>query len=163
MFRKPNDDEIDVYGLTHRGLVRESNQDHFLIGSLRQRLNVLQSSLPDLGELPISDDRLAFLMIVADGVGGGRKGEAASQLALEEVPQYITQSVRCYYSADTGDTDFTQALETGAIACHKAVRERGAADPETAGMATTVTLRIGGWPFCYLVPVGDPPDHQYRQ
>lgn len=163
MFRKPNDDEIDVYGLTHRGLVRESNQDHFLIGSLRQRLNVLQSSLPDLGELPITDDRLAFLMMVADGVGGGKKGEAASQLALEEVSQYITQSVRCYYSADTGDTDFTQALESGAIACHRAVRERGAADPDTAGMATTLTLWIGVWPWCYLVQVGDSRYYQYRQ
>src|SRR5688500_13868855 len=101
MFRKPADDEIDVYGLTHRGLVRESNQDHFLIGSLRQRLNVRQSSLPDLTELPVAEDRLASLMMVADGVGGGKKGEAASQLALEEVSQYITQSVRCYYSADT--------------------------------------------------------------
>jgi protein phosphatase len=163
MFRKPNDDEIDVYGLTHRGLVRPSNQDHFLIGGLRQRLNVLQSSLPDLGELPIMDDRLAFLMMVADGVGGGKKGEAASQLALEEVSQYITQSVRCYYSADTGDTDFTQALETCAIACHNAVQTRGAADPDTTGMATTLTLWIGVWPWCYLLQVGDSRYYQYRQ
>jgi serine/threonine protein phosphatase PrpC len=163
MFRKPNDDEIDVYGLTHRGLVRESNQDHFLIGSLRQRLNVRQSSLPDLTELPIAEDRIASLMMVADGVGGGRKGEAASQLAVEEVTQYITQSVRCYYSADTGDADFTQALETGAIACHRAVQERGATDPETSGMATTLTLWIGVWPWCYLVQVGDSRYYQYRQ
>jgi protein phosphatase len=163
MFRKPNDDEIDVYGLTHRGLVRPSNQDHFLIGSLRQRLNVLQSSLPDFGDLPITDDRLAFMMMVADGVGGGKKGEAASQLALEEVAQYITQSVRCYYTADTGDTDFTQALETCAIDCHRVVRERGAADPDTRGMATTLTLWIGVWPWCYLVQVGDSRYYQYRQ
>ncbi len=163
MFRKPNDDEIDVYGLTHRGLVRPSNQDHFLIGSLRQRLNVLQSSLPDFGDLPITDDRLAFMMMVADGVGGGKKGEAASQLALEEVAQYITQSVRCYYTADTGDTDFTQALETCAIDCHRVVRERGATDPDTKGMATTLTLWIGVWPWCYLVQVGDSRYYQYRQ
>jgi len=163
MFRKPNDDEIDVYGLTHRGLVRPSNQDHFLIGSLRQRLNVRQSSLPDLKDLPIAEDRLASLMMVADGVGGGKKGEAASQLAVEEVSQYITQSVRCYYSADTGDTDFTQALESGAIACHRAVQERGKSDPDTAGMATTLTLWIGVWPWCYLVQVGDSRYYQYRQ
>ncbi|MDB6035933.1 MAG: hypothetical protein JWM16_6271 [Verrucomicrobiales bacterium] len=40
MFRKPRDDEIDSYGLTHPGLVRPSNQDHFLIGQLRQRFHV---------------------------------------------------------------------------------------------------------------------------
>lgn len=163
MFRKPNDDEIDVYGLTHQGLVRGSNQDHFLIASLRQRLQVHQSSLPEIAGLPVAEDRLASLMMVADGVGGGKKGEAASQLALEEVSQYITQSVRCYYSADTGDADFTQALETGAIACHRAVQERGSTDPESAGMATTLTLWIGVWPWCYLLQVGDSRYYQYRQ
>ena len=162
MFRKPRDDEIDVYGLTHQGLIRPSNQDHFLIASLRQRLKVQQSSLPDLNELPVAEDRLASLMMVADGVGGGKKGEAASQLAVEELAQYITKSVRCYYTADTGDSDFTQALEMGAIECHRAVLARGAEDPDTAGMATTITLWIGVWPWCYLVQVGDSRYYQYR-
>lgn len=163
MFRKPRDDEIDVYGLTHQGLVRPSNQDHFLIGSLRQRLDVRESSLPNLAELPVAEDRLATLMMVADGVGGGQKGEAASQLALEELTQFITRSVRCYYSADTGDSDFTQALEAGAIECHRAVLERAGADPAFAGMATTLTLWIGVWPWCYLVQVGDSRYYQYRE
>ena len=162
MFRKPRDDEIDVYGLTHQGRVRPTNQDQFLIGSLRQRLQVRQSSLPDINELPVTEDRLASLMMVADGVGGGKKGETASQLAVEELTQYITRSVRCYYSADTGDSDFTQALETGAIECHRAVLARGAEDPATVGMATTITLWIGVWPWCYLVQVGDSRYYQYR-
>ena len=162
MFRKPDDDEIDVYGLTHQGLVRSSNQDHFLIGSLQQRLRVLESSLPDTSALPVAENRIAFLMMVADGVGGGKKGEEASQLALQELTQYITQSVRCYYSAQTGDTDFTQALGAGALECHRAVQARGAADPDSAGMATTLTLWIGVWPWCYLVQVGDSRYYQYR-
>jgi len=32
--RKPRDDEIDVYGLTHPGKVRTENQDNFLLPSL---------------------------------------------------------------------------------------------------------------------------------
>ena len=32
--RKPYDEEIDVYGLTHPGKVRKENQDHFLICAL---------------------------------------------------------------------------------------------------------------------------------
>jgi serine/threonine protein phosphatase PrpC len=162
MFRKPRDDELDVYGLTHKGLVRPSNQDHFLIGSLRQRLDVRQSSLPDISELPVAEDRLAFLMMVADGVGGGQKGEAASRFAVEELTQYITESVRCYYAADTGDSDFTRALEAGAMKSHQSVIEHGAADPESRGMATTLTLWIGVWPWCYLLQVGDSRYYQYR-
>jgi serine/threonine protein phosphatase PrpC len=163
MFRKPRDEEIDVFGVTHQGLVRGRNEDQFFIGSLRQRLDVIQSSLPDFSELPVTEDRLASMMMVADGVGGGQKGEAASQLAVEELAQYITESVRCYYSADTGDSDFTRALEAGAMKCHQAVVERGAQNAAFAGMATTLTLWIGVWPWCYLLQVGDSRYYQYRQ
>ena len=162
MFRKPRDDEIDSYGLTHPGLVRPSNQDHFLIGQLRQRFHVKQSSLPDLAEIPVAEERLASLMMVADGVGGGRKGEAASRLAVEELTQYITESVRCYYSAESGDSDFTRALEAGARKSHQAVIERGASDPDSRGMATTLTLLISVWPWCYLLQVGDSRYYQFR-
>jgi protein phosphatase len=162
MFRKPLDDEIDSYGLTHQGLVRPSNQDHFLIGQLRQRFAVLQSSLPDFTELPVAEQRLAALMMVADGVGGGQKGEVASRLAVAELAQYITESVRCYYAADTGDTDFTRALEAGARKSHQTVIEHGAADPDSRGMATTLTLWFGVWPWCYLLQVGDSRYYQYR-
>jgi protein phosphatase len=162
MFRKPLDDEIDLYGLTHKGLVRPSNQDHFLIGQLRQRFHVKQSSLPDLTELPVAEERLASMMMVADGVGGGQKGETASRLALEELTQYITESVRCYYSAESGDADFTRALEAGARKSHEVVIEHGASDPDYQGMATTLTLWIGVWPWCYLLQVGDSRYYQFR-
>ena len=44
--RKPRDDEIDVYGLTHPGKVRKNNQDHLLLGPLRRKLDILETSLP---------------------------------------------------------------------------------------------------------------------
>ena len=70
--RKPRDDEIDVYGLTHPGKVRSDNQDHFLICSLRKQMVVQQTSLPDPDQQSESR-RLALLMMVADGVGGGSR------------------------------------------------------------------------------------------
>jgi serine/threonine protein phosphatase PrpC len=163
MFRKPRDEELDVFGVTHRGKVRESNQDHFLIGTLQQKLNVWRSSLTDLDHMPVAEERLAALMMVADGVGGGQKGEEASQLAVEGLSQYITESVRCYYTSDTGDSDFLRALEQGALRCHESIIERGKADPAYEGMATTLTLFIGVWPWCYLLQVGDSRYYQYRQ
>jgi protein phosphatase len=45
--RKPRDDEIDVFGLTHPRKVRRDNQDHFLICSLRKQVVVRHTSLPD--------------------------------------------------------------------------------------------------------------------
>ena len=69
--RKPTDDEIDFFGLTHRGKVRGDNQDHFLVSSLHKRMEVHLTSLPDTAKVYAEAERLAFLAMVADGVGGG--------------------------------------------------------------------------------------------
>jgi serine/threonine protein phosphatase PrpC len=159
--RRPHDDEVDVYGLTHTGKVRPENQDHFLVGSLRGRLNVRLSSLPDTEKLPVEEERVAAFMMVADGVGGGRSGEEASRTALEQVAQFITEGAGCYFRAGESERDFVSALELAARSWHKAVRERAASDPDTAGMATTLTLFIGVWPWSYLVQVGDSRYYEY--
>jgi serine/threonine protein phosphatase PrpC len=160
--RKPRDDEIDTYGVTDRGKVRPENQDHFVIGSLGKRLNVRQSSLPELSHIPLAEERIAFFMMVADGVGGGLKGEQASRMALEVATKYITESARCYYRLDEENVDLVQSLEEGAKRCHQAIQERAASDPTAAGMATTLTLFIGVWPWVYLLQAGDSRYYLYR-
>ena len=104
--RRPRDDELDVYGLTHTGKVRPENQDHFLVGSLRGRLNVTVSSLPNTETLPVEEERVASFMMVADGVGGGRKGEEASRTAVEEVAQFITEGAGCYFRSGDSKRHF---------------------------------------------------------
>jgi protein phosphatase len=154
--RKPRDDELDVYGLTHKGNVRRDNQDHFLICSLRKEMVVLHTSLPGMSQLPAGAERLAFVAMVADGVGGGTRGEEAARLAVETVTQYISGSMRCYYAAnETDDAEFTQALEDAALQCHADCLQRASQDPEARGMATTLTLLLGVWPRAYLLQVGD--------
>ena len=69
--RKPRDEELDVFGLSHVGQVRKQNQDHFLLASIQKRLHVLQTNLSEQQRLPLADRRLAFIAMVADGVGGG--------------------------------------------------------------------------------------------
>src|SRR4029079_9216009 len=130
--RKPRDDELDAFGITHKGKVRPTNQDHFLLGSLRQRFNVRQSSLPALDHPHVVHARVASLIMVADGVGGGQKGDQASQLAVEEVTQYVNESARCYYHNAASDENFVRDLEQAALKCHRAVVERGASDPDSS-------------------------------
>ncbi len=158
--RKPRDDELDVWGLTHPGRVRASNEDHFLLGSLHKHLEIKATSLP--GGFHPSDDRLAFLAMVADGVGGRAAGEEASRLALAEVTQYVTQSTNCYYQADARANEFIDILQEAATRSHQKVQERAQADRELRGMATTLTLWIGVWPWAYLLQVGDSRYYLYR-
>lgn len=162
--RKPRDDEIDVYGLTHTGKVRKVNQDHFLICSLRRDLIPVSTSLPDVSGLGGSPERLAALAMVADGVGGGPMGEEASRLAVESITDYVAQCAHCYYAAVTTDeNEFTTALTEAALRSHTTVAERAQADAEHRGMATTLTLWIGVWPDVYILQVGDSRCYMLRQ
>ncbi|MEO7987860.1 MAG: hypothetical protein ABI766_15145, partial [Gemmatimonadales bacterium] len=66
--RKPREDEIDLHGVTHPGKVRQDNQDHFVLCSLRKQLVLRFSSIPDAADLMAESERLASLIMVADGV-----------------------------------------------------------------------------------------------
>ena len=161
--RKPFDEEIDVYGLTHVGKVRRDNQDHFLICALRKQMVVHQTSLPAPDRLGGGPERLAFLAMVADGVGGGVKGEEASRLALEAVTQYVAGTMRCYYATGgEDDLEFTRSLQEAALQSSGEVRRRGEEDPDYQGMATTLTLFLGVWPKAYLLQVGDSRCYVFR-
>ena len=67
---RPRDHELDLYGLTHPGLVRDENQDHFLLGTVHPQVVIHGTSLPEVDRLPTRGQRLATVMLVADGVGG---------------------------------------------------------------------------------------------
>lgn len=154
--RKPVDEEIDVFGLTHRGKVREVNEDHFLICSLSKHMEVHQTSLEHTDRL-FSDQaqRLAFLAMVADGVGGSEAGEEASRLAVEAVTRYVSESIHVYYTTDpSDDRAFVQTLTDAARRSHEDLR-RAREEADGASMATTLTLFIGVWPRAYLLQVGD--------
>src|SRR5215213_9535368 len=162
--RKPRDDEIDVYGLTHPGKVRKDNQDHFLICALKKQVVVHLTSLPETDRLLSEPERLAFLAMVADGVGGGVKGAEASKIAVEAVTQYVGNCRRSYYATRLGDDlSFSAALKEGAMQCHDELIRRGDEDPDYRGMATTLTLFLGVWPRAYLLQVGDSRCYLLRQ
>lgn len=159
---RPRDDQIDAFGLTDIGLVRKENQDNFVLGSLHKSLRVLSTSLPTPELLEMPSERLAFLGMVADGVGGATGGETASRATLEIVAQYLTHTMQTYYSADASDEQaFMEALTAAAHLSHESVlnhaKERG-----IRRMATTLTLAIGVWPRMYLLHVGDSRCYRLR-
>jgi serine/threonine protein phosphatase PrpC len=154
--RKPRDDEMDVFGLTHPGSVRKENQDHFLVCSLRKEVVVHHTSLTNLAPQATGAQRLALLMMVADGVGGGAKGGEASRLAVEVVTRYVAGSMRCYSAREPADDqEFLQSLEHAAQQCHEEVLRHASENPEYRGMATTLTLWLSSWPRAFLLQIGD--------
>ena len=160
--RKPRDDEIDVYGLTHTGKVREENQDHFLLSSIHKHVEILSTSLSDRQLLPLADERVAFVAMVADGVGGGEGGEEASATAVRNALLYVAKSMDCYYRSDASEVAFMDALQDAAESCHRAVVARAREEGVEGTMATTLTLWFGVWPWYYLLQVGDSRYYLWR-
>jgi protein phosphatase len=147
---------LDLFGLTHPGKVRPENQDHFLLCTVHPHVVVHGTSLPSLDRMPLMGQRLATIMLVADGVGTGTGGGGASRVAAETITRYVSSTLRCYHAAGSaGDAEFLEALKAAALEAHAAVKAEAAANPEVRRMATTLTLVIAVWPWAYVVQVGD--------
>lgn len=106
-------DDVDVYGETHVGRVRESNQDSFGIRS-------------DLG-----------LFVVADGVGGHAGGELASQMAVRIVEEEVMARVQDLSARAPAVRQqvFSQSVNVASLK----IFERSLELPQYRGMATTFT------------------------
>src|SRR5665647_1500065 len=161
--RKPRDEEIDVYGVSDRGKVRSNNEDHFLLASVHRRVNILDTNLSERDRLPLGDQRLAFMAMVADGVGGSTGGERASAIALETATQYVVTALDCYDRAAAIDGSMASALQDAALKSHEAVLELASSEGDGVRMATTLTLWMGVWPWYYLLQVGDSRYYLYRE
>jgi len=151
---RPRDEQIDVFGMTHVGKARKVNQDHFLICSLHKTVQVHVTSLPETSGLPARSERLAFLGVVADGVGGLAGGEEASRAAVAELTGYVTSSLNCYYAHDpSAESAFLGALQEGILVAHRRVQAEAQVRGEKS--ATTMTLVMALWPRLYILQVGD--------
>ncbi len=160
--RKPRDDEIDIHGLTHVGKVRRENQDHFLLATVNKRVNVLATNLGPQKHLPPGEHRVAFIAMIADGVGGLEGGAEASATALESVMQYVNDSMSCLYDRNVTEKTFTEQLQRCAQRSHEAILARRADVQQEGTMATTLTLFMGVWPAYYVVQVGDSRYYLWR-
>ena len=152
-----------MFGLTHHGKVRSENQDHFLLCTIHPQVVVHGTSLPHIDELPLRGQRLATLMLVADGVGGATAGGEAARITAETITSYVASTLRCYHTAGSADEhEFLDAMKTAAEEAHKAVRANAAKHDGNLS-ATTLTLGIVVWPYLYVLQVGDSRCYVYTR
>jgi protein phosphatase len=157
---RPDDTELDLFGLTHTGKVRKENQDQFLVCTVHPQVVVHGTSLPNADALPLRGTRLATILVIADGVGGSAGGSDAARVATETIMKYVSSTLRRYHAAGPSATEeeFLGELKQAALEAHNAVKSQSAQSglPSTKGkMATTLTMAIVVWPWLYVVQVGD--------
>lgn len=150
---------VDAKGLTDIGKKRKSNEDHFVIMTLRKAAEVRDSSLSD----PHAFDGLrgpeGWLFVVADGVGGQAGGGLASEAAVTTLVEYLGRAAGCFNRIEPDrEHELLEQLESGVQAAHRRITEtyggpRGRNAPP--GPATTLTMALLLWPRAYIVHVGD--------
>ena len=106
---------MEMWGITHRGVVREQNQDAFL---LRQ--------LPDGG----------IAAVVCDGMGGAQAGNIASSMAAEIFMDELLQVER------SDPSENQRWMEHAAALANDQVFDRSLKDSDCTGMGTTLVAAV---------------------
>jgi len=159
----PRDNELDLFGLTNVGRVRATNQDNFLLCTVHPQVVMHGTSLPATEHLAMRGERLATIMLVADGVGGSADGSEASRLATLAVTEYFLSATRfCHAIGTSSESQFTDALRDAANEAHRRVRADADERLEGRRMATTLSVGIVVWPWLYVVHVGDSRCYVYQ-
>ena len=81
MSGSPTGITIEVFGKTDVGLVREHNEDNFLIADVTGSIRA--SDARDAFSFPLGEK--GGLLLVCDGMGGAAAGEVASQMAVDSI------------------------------------------------------------------------------
>jgi len=147
---------VDAHGASDVGRVRKVNEDQYLIAALHMVVEVRQTSLPAAACQRFESGARALVLLVADGVGGGSRGDEASSLALDTIVSYVTNSMRCFYKLDDRvQQDLLAELATVVQQSNTMVRAEAARSGEHVRMATTLTMAHVLWPRAYVVQIGD--------
>jgi PPM family protein phosphatase len=139
---------LEIAGRTDVGLVREHNEDSFLIGNLAMGDAYSEN---DLGVLRA--EAVPALLMVADGVGGAASGELASSLATQVVFDKLRE--RASQGALKGAIVIADSLQQAVFAANQAIHDHSKQNRSHHGMGTTATvgLVVGG--MVYFAQVGD--------
>jgi len=152
---------LESYGLSHVGMVREGNEDHFVIASLQRSLEVRQTNLEDRKVLDPLCGPKAYLYAVADGVGGLDGGRLASGLTIQTIVEYMSETVGSYHAVTGGQEHaFLDPLNKAVQRAHEKLRSTFGISQ--GGPSTTLTIALVVWPQAFVVHVGDSRAYHLR-
>lgn len=147
---------------THVGQVRRRNEDHFAVVRRKRSREILATNVP-LQDLKLADDE-AYVLIVADGVGGEGFGDLASQLAIRAGWESASRAA-CWPMHRDGlqAADIQRQFATVAHAIQQAFLAHSRDNPHSAGMATTWTCAYVIGCDAIVAHVGDSRAYHVRE
>jgi protein phosphatase len=147
--------EVELGALSHPGLVRDNNEDRFLVSHVERRMRTLTTNLPT-GSVPAEFADTGYALFVADGVGGAAAGEIASSTAISvlvrlalETPDWIMD-----FEGSRGQ-EVLSRMEERFRRIRDVFVDRAKAEPALAGMGTTMTVAGSVGADLIVIHVGD--------
>jgi protein phosphatase len=144
---------VATYGSTEVGLVRDRNEDQFVIATLTGLMWIDQSSFPQ-PRLQCGGPR-GHLMVVADGMGGHVAGDRASTLAVGTIENFVLGALGWLLDLSSPGDTLLDELKTALRRADATVTAAAAAQPEFRAMGTTLTLAYAYEDILYVAHAGD--------
>ncbi|HKB39001.1 MAG TPA: protein phosphatase 2C domain-containing protein, partial [Gemmataceae bacterium] len=155
--------EVDLAAVSHRGLVRENNQDHYLVVRIGRSLQTLLTNLL-VDQVPTRVEEVAYGLVVADGMGGLAGGQVASQLAITTLVSLALHTPDWVLGIRPKDTRrMVQRMEERWRHVQEALRQRGDREPALGQMATTMSTAVSLGTRLVVGHVGDSRVYLFRQ
>jgi protein phosphatase len=147
---------------SHRGLVRERNEDHYVVVRRSRRRDVLLTSLPawSLQDAPLE----AYTLVLADGMGGLEHGELASRMVLEAA--WRLGGVEMKWPLLTGEAEVDELeakLQAYGRLLNRMLQDFAGQYPTREGMGTTMTAAYTFGTDACIAHIGDSRCYLYRQ
>jgi serine/threonine protein phosphatase PrpC len=159
---RPTLAEIDVCGLTHPGLVRATNADHFLVASFHRTMRVHATSLGE-GLGPQETQNRGFLLLVADGVGGATgAGEGAARAVTTVAHHLLHDTEICSQLVVDRRDEAVNHLRQALTRAHQTLID-ATKSGESEHRATTLTMFAAFWPYAFVLHVGDSRAYRLRE
>ena len=152
---------VEFGALSHPGLVRDVNEDHYLVVRRRRLRDVLLSNLPV--ELLDQAEQEAYALAVADGLGGHAFGELASFLALWAAWDLGSEEIKWAVKMNRREADELKqkaAVLFGLV--DRTLLSAALAQPRLSGMGTTLTACYTAGPELFVLHAGDSRAYLYR-
>lgn len=138
---------------TDRGSVRSNNEDNFIITRRQRTREVVMTSVR---EAMVHVEQAAYVLAVADGLGGHDFGELASSLALRKGWDLGGGEVK--WTVKLNEREAGELAEKGRVLFNMldgALHEKAFDDPKLSGMGTTLTLCYSTGPEVFVMHAGD--------
>lgn len=116
---------MEMAAITHLGNVRENNEDAYYL-----------------------DAEIGCLFAVADGMGGHRAGEVASELAIEAVKETFREMAQAHQAP-------VAAIQKAFALAAEKIEARALTDQACEGMGTTLTMAFKSEDVLYIGHIGD--------